>query len=90
MAGKIVESRDASNRFLADLRKTVGDCMADNHYAVLAELAARHGLFIHCEAGGPHAGTVRRAEEPGPMRCADGRVLGRIRPTAPLMHSAFS
>ena len=32
IAGCIVESRDASNRFLADLRKTVGDCMADNHY----------------------------------------------------------
>jgi hypothetical protein len=56
VAGAIVENRDASNRFLTDLRKTIGDCFADNHYAVLQELAGRHGMYIHCEAGGPHAG----------------------------------
>jgi hypothetical protein len=56
VAGAIVENRDASNRFLADLRKTIGDCFADNHYAVMQELAAKHAMYIHCEAGGPHAG----------------------------------
>ena len=55
-AGRIVNSRDASNRFLHDLRKTVGDLMADNHYGVMAQLAAERGLMIHCEAGGPHEG----------------------------------
>ncbi len=56
VAGAIVENREASNRFLADLRKTIGECFADNHYAVLQELAGKHGMYIHCEAGGPHAG----------------------------------
>jgi hypothetical protein len=56
IAGAIVDSRDASNRFLTDFRKTLGDCMADNHYGALAELASRHGMYIHCEAGGPHGG----------------------------------
>ena len=56
IAGRIVNSRDASNRFLADFRKTIGDCVAENHYAVLAALAHQHGLTIHPESGGPHAG----------------------------------
>ncbi len=56
VAGAIVDSRDVSNRFLADLRKTIGDCFADNHYAVMQQLAAKHGMYLHCEAGGPHAG----------------------------------
>ncbi len=53
--GKIVESRAASNRFLYDWRKTIADMMADNHYGVMAKLAAERGLMIHCEAGGPHS-----------------------------------
>lgn len=56
IAGKIVESRDVSNRFLADFRKTVGDCVAENHYQGFAELAHQHNLGIHPESGGPHAG----------------------------------
>jgi hypothetical protein len=56
IAGKIVESRDVSNRFLADFRKTIGDCVAENHYQVFAELAHQHNLGIHPESGGPHAG----------------------------------
>ncbi len=56
IAGKIVDSRDVSNRFLADFRKTIGDCIAENHYGVFAELAHRHGMGIHPESGGPHAG----------------------------------
>jgi len=56
IAGKIVESRDVSNRFLADFRKTLGDCIAENHYATFAQLAHERGLGIHPESGGPHAG----------------------------------
>jgi len=56
LAGKIVNNRDCSNRFLADFRKTIGDCMAENHYGVMAQLAKQRGMFIHCEASGPHAG----------------------------------
>jgi len=56
IAGKIVDSRMASNCFLADFRKTIGDCVAENHYEVFADLAHRAGLGIHPESGGPHAG----------------------------------
>jgi hypothetical protein len=56
IAGKIVESRDVSNRFLADFRKTLGDCIAENHYGTFAELAHQRGMGIHPESGGPHAG----------------------------------
>jgi hypothetical protein len=56
IAGKIIENRDVSNRFLADFRKTVGDCVADNHYGIFAELSHARGLGVHPESGGPHAG----------------------------------
>jgi hypothetical protein len=56
LAGAIVDSREISNRFLNDFRKTIGDCVADNHYGVLATLAHEHGLGIHPESGGPHGG----------------------------------
>ena len=57
-AGKIVESRDVSNVFLADFRKTLGDCVADNHYQVFAEYAHKHDMQIQPESGGPHAGPL--------------------------------
>src|SRR5690606_34960052 len=56
VAGKIIESRDISNRFLADLRKTVGDCIADNHYGTFSKRAKEHGMNILPESAGPHAG----------------------------------
>lgn len=56
VAGKIIGSRDQSNRFLADLRKTVGDLVADNHYAVFARRAAKWGIGLQPESAGPHAG----------------------------------
>jgi len=56
IAGKIVENRDVSNSFLADFRKTISDCIAENHYQVFADLAHKNNLDIHPESGGPHAG----------------------------------
>ncbi|MCX7047244.1 MAG: glycosyl hydrolase, partial [Candidatus Sumerlaeota bacterium] len=58
LAGKIVDNRAITNRFLHDFRKTVGDCVADNHYKLFAELAAKHGMEIHPESGGPHGAPV--------------------------------
>lgn len=58
LAGKLIDDRERSNAFLADLRKTLGDCVADNHYRVFAEHAHRHGLEIQPESGGPHAGPM--------------------------------
>lgn len=58
LAGRIVSGRDASNRFLNDFRRTLAECIADNHYAVFAAMARRHGIGIHPESGGPHAAPV--------------------------------
>lgn len=53
-AGRILDSRQTSNRFLNDLRRTVADLVIDGHYRPFAEMAARYGLGIHPESGGPH------------------------------------
>jgi hypothetical protein len=55
LAGRIVNSRDESNRVLHDFRKTLGDLAIDNHYRLFRDGARRHGLEIHPESGGPHA-----------------------------------
>ena len=55
LAGRIVDSRPASNRFLYDFRKTLGDLAIDNHYRIFRDLAHKHRLQIHPESGGPHA-----------------------------------
>ncbi|MEA5256687.1 glycosyl hydrolase [Arcicella aquatica] len=56
LAGKIIESREASNNFLNDLRKTLSDCISDNHYRVFALRAKKYGIGIQPESAGPHAG----------------------------------
>jgi hypothetical protein len=55
VAGKIVNSREESNRFLHDLRRTFGDLAIDNHYQLFRDGARRHHLLMHPESGGPHA-----------------------------------
>ncbi|HSY17808.1 MAG TPA: glycosyl hydrolase [Candidatus Acidoferrales bacterium] len=55
LAGRIVDSREASDRFLFDYRKTLGDMAIDNHYRLFRDNAHKHGIGIHPESGGPHA-----------------------------------
>ncbi|MDO8542088.1 MAG: glycosyl hydrolase [Opitutaceae bacterium] len=55
IAGRIVNGRDESNRFLADFRRTMGDLALANHFQIFRDGAHRHGLLIHPESGGPHA-----------------------------------
>lgn len=55
VAGRIVDGRDQSHRFLHDFRRTMGDLAIANHYVPFSDLAARHGLMLHPESGGPHA-----------------------------------
>jgi hypothetical protein len=57
MAGYVLESREDSNAFLADLRKTIGDRVA-GHYELLGELADGYGMGTHPECSGPHAGPL--------------------------------
>lgn len=56
LAGKIIENRETSNRFLTDLRKTLSDCISDNHYRVFAQRAKQYSMGIQPESAGPHAG----------------------------------
>ena len=58
LAGRIVKNRDETNRFLHDFRKTIGDCVAENHYRLFANLAHKYGMGIHPESGGPHSAPV--------------------------------
>jgi len=58
LAGRIVENRDETNRFLHDFRKTIGDCVAENHYQLFYNLAHQYGMGIHPESGGPHSAPV--------------------------------
>jgi hypothetical protein len=55
IAGRIVDSRVVSDRFLSDFRRTMGDLAIANHYQLFRDGAHRHGMQIHPESGGPHA-----------------------------------
>jgi hypothetical protein len=50
IAGRIVNSREESGRFLFDFRKTLGELTIDNHYKLFRDNAHKHGLEIHPEA----------------------------------------
>lgn len=56
LAGKIIENREVSNRFLSDLRKTLADLIAEKHYGTFAKRAREYGMGIQPESAGPHAG----------------------------------
>ena len=58
LTGRIIESRDASNRFLYDFRRTIADLIHERHYKRFAELAAKDGMGIHSESGGPHPAPI--------------------------------
>lgn len=69
LSGYIIGSLEISDRFLHDYRKTVADCMADNHYRRFAQLCHQNGLLVQNESAGPsRSGTM----------CMDGlKNLGR-------------
>lgn len=62
VTGRIVESRDQSTRFLTDLRRTVADLIASEHYDVFAEKAQAYGLGMQAESGGPHGAPMDALE----------------------------
>jgi hypothetical protein len=57
VAGRIVDDRATSDRFLNDLRRTVGDLLTD-HYDHFTERAKAYGLGTQCEPGGPHGAPI--------------------------------
>jgi hypothetical protein len=52
LAGRIVESADASDRFLWDFRRTLVDMFADEHYHTATEFLHKQGLETYSEASG--------------------------------------
>ncbi len=53
LAGQVVQSREISDRFLRDWKRTAADLMAQNHYGYFNELSKQSGVGTHPEAGGP-------------------------------------
>ncbi len=49
MTGRFIESSDASERVLWDLRRTVADLFADNYYTYFAETCRKNGLLSSVE-----------------------------------------
>lgn len=58
LTGRVVENTDASERFLADWRRTIADLIADNHYGVIADVLSARGITYYAEAPGTNMPTV--------------------------------
>ncbi|MEO5587249.1 MAG: glycosyl hydrolase [Novosphingobium sp.] len=50
LAGTLIGSREASDGFLFDFRRTLADLMASEHYGIIAEVAHANGLLVYGEA----------------------------------------
>ena len=46
MVGVVIDSRQATNRFMSDWRETVTDLFAENYYGYMSQLAHEHGLKL--------------------------------------------
>jgi len=53
MAGIPVQSADASERFLHDIRQTIGELVVDNFYGTMTVLAHAHGCLFSAECVAP-------------------------------------
>jgi hypothetical protein len=58
VAGYVIDDLNTSNAFLSDFRKTLGDLVAYNHYAVFQQYAHKYNMGIQPESAGPHAGPM--------------------------------
>ncbi len=50
LTGRVVESAEASDRFLWDFRKTIADLIANEHYAQLEQTLHEHGMGHYGES----------------------------------------
>ncbi len=50
LTGRVVESREASESFLWDFRKTIGEMIAANHYDVIGEELHKRGMQRYTES----------------------------------------
>jgi len=54
LTGRVVQSPDASERFLFDFRQTLKDLVVDNHYGVLAQALKARGMGYYTEVQGDY------------------------------------
>lgn len=66
LTGKVVESSEASDRFLWDFRKTIADLTAENHYDQLTSILKERGM-----------GRYSESHESGRALIADGMEVKR-------------
>ncbi len=52
IAGRIIDDKEKSERFLWDLRRTIADLYADNYYGHMAALAHQNGMMFSTEPYG--------------------------------------
>jgi hypothetical protein len=52
LTGRVVESADASERFLWDFRRTIADLLAENHYKAATDYFHKRGVGLYAEAMG--------------------------------------
>lgn len=52
LSGRVVGDAETSDRFLWDFRATIGDLLADNHYAVIRDFLHERGLYVYGESMG--------------------------------------
>ncbi|EAR14584.1 glycosyl hydrolase [Robiginitalea biformata] len=50
LTGRVVQSREASEKFLWDFRKTIGEMIADNHYDAIGEELKKRGMGRYTES----------------------------------------
>ena len=50
MTGVVIKSMADTDRFLWDLRRTIGQLMAENHYGTISEVLHEHGMSYYGEA----------------------------------------
>jgi alpha-L-rhamnosidase/F5/8 type C domain len=67
LAGRVVESSDASDRFLWDLRKTIADLVADEHYGQVETSLKKRGM-----------GHYGESHESGRALIADGMEVKKL------------
>jgi hypothetical protein len=61
LTGRIVESAEASDRFLWDYRRTLADLLAENHYGLATQYFNKLGVGLYAEAVGPFLNTTADA-----------------------------
>ena len=67
LAGRIIKSAEASEKFLWDFRKTIGELIVENHYEVIGEALHKRGMKRYTES-----------HENGRVFLADGMDVKRL------------